>query len=146
MMVGPPCRTRTFRRSERVHFGLATRSEATGSISDSGWWNWVVIVIASGAAGLVLAVLRFPVLINVLRMGSRHAAETNRQHELGHYAISDSHHARCDNASRLGANLLGISELTRIHDRCVISHPAALRCRLRRLLAPKTDRDRVHRP
>jgi len=37
----------------------------------------VVIGIVSGAAGLVLAVLRFPVLINVLRMGSHHAAGTN---------------------------------------------------------------------
>jgi uncharacterized membrane protein YfcA len=33
--------------------------------------------IIAGAAGLILAGLRFPVLINVLRMGPRHAAGTN---------------------------------------------------------------------
>jgi uncharacterized protein len=33
--------------------------------------------LLAGAAGLILAVLRFPVLINVLRMGPRHAAGTN---------------------------------------------------------------------
>jgi len=37
----------------------------------------LVIGIIGGAVGLILAVLRFPILINVLRMDPRHAAGTN---------------------------------------------------------------------
>jgi len=37
----------------------------------------LAIGIVGGASGLVLAVLRFPILINVLRMDPRHAAGTN---------------------------------------------------------------------
>jgi uncharacterized membrane protein YfcA len=37
----------------------------------------LIIGIVGGASGMVLAVLRFPILINVLRMDPRNAAGTN---------------------------------------------------------------------